>query len=153
MEIAVAACSSSLAVVVMIDSHRLGMGWVDDGPEAGYFPFYVGLIMFISAARCSICQAVGRRTPAEDLRRDAGSARLVMAVLIPTIVYVVGDRLLGIYVASAMFIAFFMTWHGKYPVLKSAPVGVVVVSRLLLMFEVWFLVPLPKGPLEALLGY
>ena len=59
---------------------------------------------------------------------------------------------LGIYVASAIFIALFMKWLGKYawPMTIGVSVGVPVVFFLL--FEVWFKVPLPKGPLEAALG-
>ena len=61
--------------------------------------------------------------------------------------------LVGIYLASAVFIAFFMWWLGKYPVAKIIPVAVGVPLALFVMFEIWFLVPLPKGPLETALGY
>ena len=35
--------------VVVVESRRLGAGWTSDGPGAGYFPFYIGLIICISA--------------------------------------------------------------------------------------------------------
>jgi putative tricarboxylic transport membrane protein len=74
-------------------------------------------------------------------------------VLVPLVVYIVALGFIGIYVASAIYIALFM-WHfGRYPIVRGAAVGVAVSAALFLMFEVWFLVPLPKGPLEELLGY
>ena len=60
---------------------------------------------------------------------------------------------LGLYVSSAIFIAFFMAWLGKYPLYKIVPVAILIPVALFFMFEVWFLVPLPKGPLETALGY
>jgi hypothetical protein len=51
-----------------------------------------------------------------------------------------------------LFIAYFMRQLGKYSWLMvvSVPVGVMV--AFFLTFEIWFAVPLPKGPLEAALG-
>jgi len=59
----------------------------------------------------------------------------------------------GIYAASALLIAFFMLWFGRYNWLFAIGIAVLVPVLTFLMFEIWFLVPLPKGPLENLLGY
>lgn len=151
MEIAVGAILFVLGLILIVDAIRLGTGWGDDGPKSGYFPFYIGLILCVSSA-VSIYK--GMRAPgAADAFVERGQARLIMAVLIPTIVYVVAIGLLGIYVASAAFIGVFMVWQGKFTWLKSALISVFVVIALWMMFEVWFKVPLPKGPLEALFGY
>ena len=29
----------------MIGSLRVGIGWADEGPRSGYFPFYIGLLI------------------------------------------------------------------------------------------------------------
>ena len=79
--------------------------------------------------------------------------RQVLSVLVPTIVYVALVPYLGIYVASALLIAFFMRWFGKLCVAIAVAVAIAVPVLTFLMFEIWFLVPLPKGPLESLLGY
>ena len=60
---------------------------------------------------------------------------------------------IGIYVAGALFIAFFMWRLGKYPLHIAAPVSVLIPVALFFLFEVWFLISLPKGPLETALGY
>ena len=141
--------------VVIWDSWRLGAKWGPDGPEAGYFPFYIGLILCIA----SVINFIGAfREKSADSFVSSSSLKMIMSVMIPTIIYVgliggVGPvPALGIYVASAIFIALFMKWLGKYawPMTIGVSIGVPVVFFLL--FEIWFKVPLPKGPLEAALG-
>ena len=77
----------------------------------------------------------------------------VLQVFIPTVVFVIAIGLLGIYIASAIFITFFMVWLGKYSWYKAVPIAIGVPLFLFVMFETWFLVPLPKGPIETALGY
>ncbi|MFG1345631.1 tripartite tricarboxylate transporter TctB family protein [Xanthobacter autotrophicus DSM 431] len=152
MDLVVAALFMGLAALVMSDSWRIGARWADDGPQAGYFPFYVGLILFI-ASTATLVQNLVTRHPDLGNFVDRSQLYSVLQVLVPTTVYVGLIFLLGIYVASAIFIAFFMWWLGKYPLAKIIPVAIGVPLMLFMMFEVWFLVPLPKGPLETALGY
>lgn len=150
MEIAVGVLIFAIGALVIFDSNRLGFGWGDDGPQSGYFPFYIGLILCLSSAA-----TIGKALKEHDWAGfvETGQARLVLAVLIPSTVYAIAVGLIGIYVASTVFIAAFMVWQGKFSILKSGLVGASVSIALFLMFEVWFTVPLPKGPLEALFGY
>ena len=152
MEVVVAGVLMAIAVVVMVDSRRVGAGWAFDGPQAGYFPFYIGLIMFVSSAITVVVHLVTR---APDLRNfvDRSAFWLVLKVLAPTAVFVALIGYTGLYVAAGLFIAFFMWWLGKYSLTKAIPVGVAVPLVLFWLFEIAFLIPLPKGPLEAALGY
>jgi len=77
---------------------------------------------------------------------------MVLTVLVPAAIYAGAIGWIGIYVASALFIGFFMRWLGKYPWWKVAAVSVGNSVVFFLVFEVWFKIPLPKGPLENLLG-
>ena len=79
--------------------------------------------------------------------------RKVMAVVLPTAVYVAIIPYVGIYAASALLIAVFMVWLGNYRLSVAIPVAIMVPILTFVMFEIWFLVPLPKGPLEHMLGY
>jgi putative tricarboxylic transport membrane protein len=150
-EIAVAALFFALGALVMYDSVRLGAGWGDDGPRPGYFPFYVALIICISAlvnaVRALLVPAAKNRTFVE-----VGQLKMVLTVLIPTAIYVGAVTWIGIYVSSAVFIGFFMRWLGKYVWWKVAAVSLATVVVFYFIFEKWFQVPLPKGPLENLLG-
>jgi Tripartite tricarboxylate transporter TctB family len=140
------------AIVVMVGSLKLGASWGSDGPEAGYFPFYISLIMLLSSTVTLYQAAVVNKDQKKVSFVDRESFKQVMAVLLPAIVFVLGVQLIGIYVSSVIYIAIFMVWLGKYPIWKAIAVSVGVSVALYLMFEFWFQVPLPHGswinPLE-----
>jgi len=150
-EIAVAAVFFLLGAIVVYDSARLGARWAEDGPQPGYFPFYIGLIVCLSAV-VNLVLALLNRRDRDRIFVEAGQLKLVLAVLVPTALYVALIGWTGIYLASALFIAFFMRWLGKYPWWKVAAVSIGNSVAFFVIFEVWFKVPLPKGPLETLLG-
>jgi hypothetical protein len=136
--------------LVIYDSLRLGARWGSDGPQAGYFPFYIGLLLCISGA-VNLFRAL--RDPYVRTFLTGEQGRQVLLVLIPLAVYVGLIQWLGIYVASTIYIAVFMMWLGKYKWLKTAVVSIGVSAAFFLMFEIWFKVPLIKGPLETALGF
>jgi hypothetical protein len=156
MDAATAIVIFLIGSLVIWDSSRLGAKWGADGPEAGYFPFYIGLILCLASL---VNFVAALRIKGGDSFVSVSSLKMILSVMIPTVVYVgliggVGPvPALGIYVASAIFIALFMKWLGKYawPITVAVSLGVPVVFYLL--FEIWFKVPLPKGPLEAALGF
>jgi hypothetical protein len=150
-EIAVALLFLALGGIVVYDSARLGAKWVEDGPQTGYFPFYIGLIICVSAA-INLLRAISIRPERDMGFVEVGQLKLVLAVLVPTAVYVALIGWLGIYVASILFIAFFMRWLGKYAWWTVAAVSVGNSVTFFVIFEVWFKIPLPKGPLESVLG-
>jgi hypothetical protein len=135
------------------DSVRLGFRWVGDGPEAGYFPFYIGTFICISSV-VTFGQAVfGKKKSGVFV--EWPQLKLVFSVLVPAGFFILGIQLIGIYVAAAAYIAVFMVWLGKYNWIKGAVLGVAVSVLMFMMFEVWFKVPLFKGAYNPLgfLGY
>ena len=150
-EIVVAGVFFALGAIVVFDSARLGMGWNEDGPQTGYFPFYIGAIICVSAlVNVGAALVAARETNPTFVK--VGQLKLVLSVLLPTAVYVGLIGWIGIYVASALFVALFMRWLGKYPWWKVAAVSAGNSVAFFLIFEVWFKIPLPKGPLEGVLG-
>lgn len=154
VEAVVAAIVLVIGIVVVIQSRALGAGWMADGPGAGYFPFYIGLIVAVSSAFL-LYQAVFGKNRNTAIFVDTKQLKLVLSVLVPAMVYVLFVQFLGLYVASAIYIALFMIVMGKYSWLKSVIAAVAVNTWFFLMFEVWFKVPLYKGTLGPLdfLGY
>ncbi|QWE31313.1 tripartite tricarboxylate transporter TctB family protein [Polynucleobacter sp. Adler-ghost] len=152
MDIITALLFVVVGLVVMIGSLKLGASWGADGPEAGYFPFYISLIILLSSTVTLYQAAIVNKKKKTQSFVDSEPLKQVMAVLLPAIVFVLGVQLIGIYVASAIYIAIFMVWLGKYPIWKAVAVSVGVSAALYLMFEYWFQVPLPHGswfnPLE-----
>lgn len=151
-ELAVAALIFVLGAIVITDSVRLGFGWQEvHGPRPGYFPFYIGLILcvasLVNAARALMVRGAQNKTFVE-----VGQLKLVLSVLVPTAVFAAAVTWVGIYLSAILFIGFFMRWLGKYPWWKVTGVSLGTAVVLYLVFEKWFKVPLPKGPLENLLG-
>ena len=136
--------------IVMWDSSRAGAGWGADGPQSGYFPFYIGLLMNIASA---VNLALAIKSSKAESFVSRVEVKLVMAIFLPCMVYVAVMQWLGLYVASLVFIAIFMRWQGKFSWFKSVLTSAIVVVVLFVMFEIWFKVPLIKGPLEAAMGY
>ena len=150
-ELCVAALFFAAGAIVVYDSARLGSKWADDGPQAGYFPYYIGLILCISAL-INLVAALVRKGDAGKAFVEVGQLKLVLSVLIPSAIYVALIGWLGIYLASILFIGFFMRWLGKYPWWQLAAVSIGNSVFFFFIFEVWFKIPLPKGPLETWLG-
>ncbi|QWD67699.1 tripartite tricarboxylate transporter TctB family protein [Polynucleobacter sp. VK25] len=154
MDIITAIVFLAIGLTVMVGSIKLGASWGSDGPEAGYFPFYISLIMMLSSAVTLYQAAIVNKNKKTETFVEREPFKQVMAVLLPAIVFVLGVQLIGIYVSSVFYIAIFMVWLGKYPLWKAIAVSIGVSVALYLMFEFWFQVPLPHGswfnPLEFL---
>ena len=153
MDIAVAMALAAAAAVVIADSLRLGVGWREaEGPTSGYFPFYIGVFLGV-ASLVNLARAWIDRPSGNRVFVTRTGIKRVLAVLLPFTAYVIALGYIGIYLASALYVALFMWGVGRYSPARGLAVGVVIAGILFLMFEVWFLVPLPKGPIERMLGY
>jgi hypothetical protein len=149
-EIVVAALFFLAGAIVVYDSLRLGTKWAEDGPEAGYFPFIVGVLICVASVINLVAVFAWAREDEKPFV-EVEQLKMVLSVLVPTAIYVGLIGWLGIYVASVLFIAFFMRWLGKYDWWKLGAVSIGNSVFFFVIFEVWFKIPLPKGPLEALL--
>ncbi len=154
IEAVVAAILLVVGIVVIVESRRLGSGWTSDGPGSGYFPFYIGLIIVVSSLGLLYQSLISKKRKTE-IFVDSVQLKRVLSVLLPAAVYVLVIRFLGIYIASAIYIALFMIVLGKYPPLRSVVAALTINVFFFFLFEVWFKVPLYKGALDPLgfLGY
>ncbi len=152
VEAATLAIVLAFAVLMAWDNWRTGIAWESTGPRAGYFPFYVSVIMALACVWGLILEFVKRGTPdAPFVRRN--QFRRVMQVFIPTLLYVPATQWLGLYVASFILIAGFMIVVGKLKAWVSLLTAFVFTAAMFITFEVAFDVIMPKGPLERLMGY
>lgn len=152
VDVVVALIMVGVGALVMIDSLRLGAGWGEYGPESGYFPFYIGLIIVVASLGTVAFTLFGRKQN-RDAFVHGPQLRHVFRVFAPTVVFIVLVGFIGVYVASGFFIGASMRWLGKFRWRTIVLVSVAVPIALFFLFEIWFLVPLPKGPLEDFLGY
>ena len=149
IELGVALVVLALGVVAMIGGLKVGIGWGAEGPKSGFFPFWVGAIVVLASA-VNIVRALA--IAPVRLFAEWGQVAQVRKVVIPMAIYVVAVPFLGIYLASALLIAGFMRWLGRYGWALTLAVSIVLPILIYITFEDWFLVPLPKGPLEDWLG-
>lgn len=150
-ELATALLLAVVGGLAIIDSLRLGMGWGEDGPRAGYFPFWLGLGLVLASLANAVhaLQAAGGRRV--FISRE--QARNVGSVLLPTLIFIVLIGPLGIYLPSVLLIVWFMMVLGRFAWPAALGVGAAVALAFFATFEIWFLVPLPKGPIEHALGF
>lgn len=146
---------AGVGVAAMWDSNRIGAGWGAEGPQSGYFPFWIGALL-LAASVGNLALAVRARAGANGgggLFVTWPQLRLVLSVLVPTAVYVAAIPFIGLYVASALLVAWFMIRLGGFRWWVAAAAGLATALVAFVVFETWFLVALPKGPVETWLGY
>jgi putative tricarboxylic transport membrane protein len=149
-ELVTASVLMLLGGVVLFDAVRLGFGWGPDGPRSGFFPFWLALIMVIVCVAI-IAQAVRRAENKSFVSREQLGS--VLKVLWPAVAAVALMHFVGLYVASALYMGFYMRWVGRHSWVMVVLIALGVSIGAFLVFEKWFLVPMPKGPLEEWLGY
>jgi putative tricarboxylic transport membrane protein len=135
--------------ITVYGSVKAGINWGAEGPKAGFFPFYVGIVIIISSI-INLRDVLAVKST--SVFAEWGQLRRVLSVVIPTGIYVGTMPALGLYLTSAVFIGWFMHWLGKYkwPLVLAFSLGTPIV--IFIVFERWFMVPLPKGPIEDWLG-
>jgi hypothetical protein len=138
-----------IGVVVMYGSFEQGIGWGDAGPEPGYFPFYIGLLLSCASLANGVLTLIRwQALSVAFVSRDA--FRQVLSVFIPIALFVGAMPFTGIYMASAVFIAWFM-WRDR---VRAQPYGKMMICSVsggavlasYLIFALWFKVPLHAGP-------
>ena len=152
VEIVVSLLLLALAALLGYDNWRTGIGWDSTGPEPGYFPFYLSVILAGASLYGLVRAALSRELAAETFVTQA-QLRRVMAVFVPTLLFCAVTQFLGLYVASFLLIAGFMRLVGRIAWWKSLLTALVFTAIMFVTFDIVFDVIMPKGPLEAAFGY
>jgi putative tricarboxylic transport membrane protein len=142
----------AFAVLLGYDNWRTGIAWDSTGPQAGYFPFYLSVILGGASLYGLVATFLARREPSETFVTRA-QLRRVMAVFVPTLLFCLATQFLGLYVASFLLIAAFMRMVGKIALWKSLLTAFLFTAIMFVTFDIAFDVIMPKGPLEAAFGH
>jgi putative tricarboxylic transport membrane protein len=142
----------ALAVTLGWDNWRSGASWDSTGPQPGYFPFYLCVILG-GASLYGLATAFLSRKEAEEVFVTRAQLRRVMAVFVPTFLFCLATQYLGLYVASFLLIAGFMRMVGKIALWKSLLTAFIFTAAMFVTFDIAFDVIMPKGPLEAAFGH
>jgi len=141
----------ALALLLGFDNWRSGMGWAKDGPQSGYLPFYLCVIL-AGACVFGLGNAVLKRRQASRTFVTRDQLRRVTQVFVPTLLFCAAMQWLGLYVASFLLVAGFMRFIGRIAWWKSLLTSFVFAFAMFATFDVAFDVIMPKGPIEALFG-
>jgi putative tricarboxylic transport membrane protein len=140
-----------VALTLGYDNWRAGAGWESTGPQPGYFPFYLSVIL-AGASLYGLVAAFLSRKEARETFVTRAQLRRVMAVFVPTVLFVLATQFLGLYVASFLLISGFMYFVGRIAWWKSLLTAFIFTAAMFITFDIAFDVIMPKGPLEAALG-
>jgi putative tricarboxylic transport membrane protein len=142
----------ALALLLGYDNWRTGIAWDSTGPQAGYFPFYLSVVLGGASLYGLATTFLARSAPSETFVTRA-QFRRVLAVFIPTLLFCLATQFLGLYVASFLLIAAFMRMVGKIALWKSLLTAFLFTAIMFVTFDIAFDVIMPKGPLEAAFGH
>jgi Tripartite tricarboxylate transporter TctB family len=151
MEVATALVTGAVGAAVIWGSAEHDIGWGDSGPESGYFPFRIG-VLIVLASLTNLVLALRRRGLDDTVFVTNVQMRSVLAFGLPIIGFVVLSLVLGLYVATILYLASVMIFQGGYRPLFAIGLALAVAVAMRLIFPIWFKVPLLTGPIEALLG-
>ena len=152
VEIVVSLLLVILALTLGYDNWRTGIGWDSTGPQAGYFPFYLSVILGLASLYGLAAILLAHKQPSETFVTRA-QLRRVMAVFVPTLLFCLATQFLGMYVASFLLIGIFMRMVGRIALWKSLLTAFLFTAIMFVTFDIAFDVIMPKGPLEAAFGY
>lgn len=151
MEAGVALLTGAFGVAVCYGSIEAGAGWTEMGPDAGYFPFYIGLLIAFGSL-ANLVSALVKHRGSGEIFVDAARFRAVLGFFLPLVAFAAVSTFLGLYVGTALYIAGTMIFQGRYKWWIGLPVGIAVSLFFFVIFEIGFKVPLLKGPVEAWFG-
>jgi hypothetical protein len=142
----------ALAALLAYDNWQTGAGWSGDAPEAGFYPFYLSVLLG-GASVFGLVTVLVTGAGKDQTFVTRAQLRRVLQVAVPTLVFCILTEWLGIYVASFLLIAGFMGIIGRIAWWKSLLTAAVFAVAMFVTFDIAFDVLMPKGPLESYFGY
>jgi putative tricarboxylic transport membrane protein len=149
-EVAFALLLLSFGGFIALGAKELETGWGSSGPEAGYFPFRVGILIMLAAAAVLV-QQVLRGTDGGHLISRSAAAN-VLTFVAPLALLIAAIPSIGFYLAAAAYLLVAVFLIGRVRLSVALSVSCAVPLGLFLLFEFVFRTPLPKGPLGPWLG-
>lgn len=151
MEVATALFTAVLGLVICAGSARHGISWNEQGPQAGFFPFYVGCMIVIGSL-VNLAQALLARRRLAGHFIESGRVRDVAAFFAAIVAFAVLVAVLGLYVGIALYLSAITLWKARLRPARAALLGLGAALFFFICFEYAFKLPLPKGPLLNLFG-
>ncbi len=137
------------AIMLVREALRLPIGWTTAGPGAGFFPFWLaGGVMLFALLILGRTLRVGRAGSSTMVMKPfiaATAWRPLLIAFLPMVAVVAVIEYLGLYLGGGLYLAGYMRWVGRHRWPRIVLVSVLVPLGLFVVFERWFLLPMPKG--------
>ena len=135
-----------IAGLVIYDSVRLGFRWGASGPESGFFPFWLGVVLLVCTLLVlrKVISDFVKKVPGKRLA-PPGAWKPILWVILPALGMVLATELVGLHIAAALYLGFYMRAIGKTPWVTTLAVSILVPLSMYVAFDKLFMVPLPQG--------
>jgi hypothetical protein len=151
LETATAALTGAFGIAVAVSSLDNGIGWSSAGVESGTFPFITGLIVLAASGWNLLYAGLWRGSRHSVISWD--DLKKTAALFLPAVAMVAAVPLLGLHVASAIYMFGVLVWQNHIAPVRALAGAVVVAAALYALFDWGFQVTLPRGALGAALGF
>jgi putative tricarboxylic transport membrane protein len=144
VEIGTAITLLALGAMILNEALRLGPGWGEQGPQPGFFPFVLTIMLIIGSLGVLYVNAY--RHP--DMRPFFEVSQEIVDLLkvgVPVAVAVFVIRWAGIYITAGVYLAFFMAWYGKFRWWQALAGGLLLPFILWLVLTRGFAIPMPMS--------
>jgi len=132
-----------LGIFLAVKSVAMDPGWGPSGPEPGLWPLALTVLFMLGAVGVFVYTILNPdERPFFEARQEVKD---LAAVALPIIVTVPLIYWLGIFVTSALYLAFFMWWYGEFRSYTAVTGGVVLAVILWFMLRVGFNISMPMS--------
>ncbi len=140
----------ALSAYFMWHATALPIGWngMTGGPGGGAFPFWLSLIMLLSAGGVLARSFV--QAPSSQHFFDSVMLRKVILVVVSIVVTIALIPVVGAYVALPLFLFWYLRIYGGHGWVLTGILTVATPVFLFFFFEVTLKILLPKGVTEPL---
>jgi hypothetical protein len=118
--------------------------WGEGGPGPAFLPFWLGLVMALLAL-AMLVRNLKDKNAGEAWLPEGKARRRVVAVIVITILFVALLKVLGMVVASVLYLAVLMRYLERNPWRLTAAVSLGAAGVNYLVFAYWLKVPFPEG--------
>ena len=151
LQIAASLGTLAFGAFIVAGAIEYDIGWGERGPDPGYAPFWMGLLVIVGSLGTLVETVIRRPHAAVPALTRAQGVRVTMFVL-PMLGFLLVTSYLGLYVAMVAYLLVVMIWQGGYRLPMALLVSTGTALVFFVLFDKWLKVPLMKGPLEAWLG-
>ncbi len=145
----------AIGAIACYEGVRYGVfGWGAAGPLPGMYPFLLGLGIMVGSLMIlgQLFLRSRRGEPNAPFIRPGG-LKPVLSVGIPATLMVFLTEFIGLYLAAGLYLAVYMRWIGRYRWITVLAVSILLPFAGYVVFEKWFLIPLPEGSLTSRFGF